>query len=221
MKTNTPVALSLGFSQVTLRADHPTTLRLLSHHYDLHRFVYGIVQPSPRRDRILYRLESRADRFGIPRPAVLIQHSQELNPKLNVDQYRFADLEYTKVNMAIRPGTYRFRLRANPVKSIPSDVKGVRGTRRGLASDEERRDWLVDRFNKHGIEVAAVDVVSEPFVEFPKSGVRGRGNVAIAGVMYNGVVDVHDPERAASIIKNGIGRARGFGYGLISLAPVR
>jgi CRISPR system Cascade subunit CasE len=221
MKVNTPVALSLGFTQVVFRAEHPTVLRLLAHHYDMHRFVYGVVQPSPGIDRILYRVEACPDRFGIPRPAVLIQHSRSLNPKLNADQHRFADLEYKEVNIPIRPGPHRFRLRANPVKSIPSDAKGVRGTRRGLASDEERRDWLVDRFNNHGMEVEAVDVVAEPFVEFAKSGARGRGNVAIAGVMYNGVIDILEPERVAPIIQNGIGRARGFGYGLISLAPVR
>jgi CRISPR system Cascade subunit CasE len=221
MEVVSPVALSLGFSQVVLRAEHPTVLRLLAHHYDMHRFVYGVVQPSPGKERILYRVEARLDQFGIPRPTVLIQHSRTPNLKLSEDQQRFADLESKEVSMVIRPGAYRFRLRANPVKSIPSDTKGVRGTRRGLTSDNERRDWLVCRFHNHGMEVMAVDIVAEPLVEFAKSGARGRGNIAVAGVMYNGVVDIHNPERAASIIKDGIGRARGFGYGLISLAPVR
>lgn len=221
MTVKTPVALSLGFSKVVLRAEHPAVLRLLAHHYDMHRFVYGVIRPSQGKNRVLYRVEARPDRFGVPRPTVLIQHSPTLNPKLNDDQYRFADLEYKEVNITIHPGMYRFRLRANPVKSIPSGTKGVRGTRRALRNDDERRDWLVDRFNKHGIEVVSVDAVAEPFVEFSKSGARGRGNVAIAGVMYDGVVAIRDPERAAPIIKDGIGRARGFGYGLISLAPAR
>lgn len=220
MGISSPVVLSLGFTRVTLRADHPRVLQLLARHYDMHRFVYGLLKPTAGVDRVLYRTEALSDQLGMPTPTVLIQHSSRLKPTLDEGGGRFAKLEHKLAELRINPGLYRFRLRANPVKSVPAKEPGVRGKRRGLSGNDERQSWLTGRFAEHGMDVLSLDFVPEPFVEFSKNGSRSSGKICIASVMYNGIIRIRDPKRTIAIMENGIGRSRGFGYGLVSLAPM-
>ncbi len=221
MGVSTSVVLSLGFTRIWLRAEHPRVLQLIASHYEMHQFVYGLMSPSPGKDRILYRTEVLPDGLGVPIPSILIQHSPKLIPSLDASGRRFSEIESKVADLAIRSGTFRFRLRANPVKSVPSNNRGVRGKRRGLSNDDERKSWLISRFAKNGLEVLSMDFVPEPFVEFERKGSRTTRKIAISGVLYNGIVRVRNPKDAAVVVENGIGRARGFGYGLLSLAPFR
>lgn len=221
MSERVPVVLSLGFTRISLRNEHTRVLQLVARQYEMHRFVYGILKPVAGEDRVLYRTEVLPDRSGLPTLSVLIQHSSRLSPILDAGDQRFASIEHKRVSIEISPGTYRFRLRANPVKAVPHDKPGVRGKRRGLSSDDERKSWLFERFADHGMNIQRLECVPEPFVEFSKNGSRGRGKIAIAGVMYNGIVRIQNPERTAVILENGVGRARAFGYGLVSLASLR
>ena len=46
-----------------------------------------------------------------------------------------------------------------------------------------------------------------------------RSRLTFEGVTFEGVLEVTDPERFAATVRSGIGPAKAYGYGLLSLAP--
>lgn len=52
-----------------------------------------------------------------------------------------------------------------------------------------------------------------------KHGRRGEHRVTLFGVRFDGVGTVTDPEALGTSLRTGIGPAKGFGFGLLSLAP--
>jgi CRISPR system Cascade subunit CasE len=45
-------------------------------------------------------------------------------------------------------------------------------------------------------------------------------DITLTSVQFDGVLDVIDPAWVRTLIRNGIGSAKGFGFGLLSLRPV-
>jgi CRISPR system Cascade subunit CasE len=138
---------------------------------------------------------------------------------------------------------YAFDLRANPVKAlvqhepngIPvlrSNGKWKRGKRVPLIKPEELRSWLVNkgkvrcRDQKTGTDVpGGFRIVEEkpleisPMVEshFRKKGQSGYHG----GVQFRGTLEVTEREKFIETYQSGIGSAKGFGFGLLLLAPIK
>ena len=102
---------------------------------------------------------------------------------------------------------FHFRLRANPT------VKRE-GKRHGLLTEEEQSNWLVRKGGNHGFRLLNVRVVSEPPRE---SREKGR-SMKFASVLFDGQLCVTDPDQFAAAWREGIGSAKGFGFGLLSIA---
>ena len=137
---------------------------------------------------------------------------------------------------------YAFDLRANPVKTIVqrgpngetllrSDGKRKDGKRVPLVKPEELQAWIVHkgqvrcRDKDTGLDVpGGFRVVEEkpleicPMVEsyFRKKGQAGYHG----GVQFRGILEVTDPVKFVETYQSGIGSAKGFGFGLLLLAPV-
>ena len=139
----------------------------------------------------------------------------------------------------------RFRLQANPVWAPKPD--GARnGTRRGLYREAERLDWLRRQGEQHGFALPLIETVLRATDD--KSVVfRGQEHEELSlhlpvcemidlndgkrfalpsqknqfsAARFDGTLAVADAEKFANAIENGIGKARGFGFGLLSVAPV-
>lgn len=132
--------------------------------------------------------------------------------------------DYSPVLDGLRVGSrYSFRLRANPVHSI----------RRGSSRDTKpvahvtvryQEQWLADRAHKHGFavvsgpyDVPSLSVVERGVMRFGKDGGR---KVTIAHATFEGVLEVTDAALLRRALCEGIGRAKAYGCGLITLAPV-
>ena len=50
---------------------------------------------------------------------------------------------------------------------------------------------------------------------------RGSNEVTLSTTMYDGALTVTDADRMRAALCQGIGRAKGFGCGLLTVAPVR
>lgn len=125
---------------------------------------------------------------------------------------------------------YAFDLRANPVKTIvqrgPNGetlfrANGRRkcGKRVPLVKPEELRAWL----DRKGIDGGFRMVEDKPLEITPmvESHFRKKGQVAYhGGVQFRGVLEVTDTARFSETYYAGIGSAKGFGFGLLLLAPV-
>jgi len=137
---------------------------------------------------------------------------------------------------------YAFDLRANPTRCkvkrglngetlLRSDGKRKHGKRVPLVKHDELRAWLIQKGKarcKHkatGLDVpGGFRIVEEkpleisPMVEshFRKKGQSGYHG----GVQFRGTLEVTDRDKFIETYQSGIGGAKGFGFGLLLLAPI-
>ena len=55
---------------------------------------------------------------------------------------------------------------------------------------------------------------------FKRPGGRAKRDLTLFGVRFDGVLAVTDPDALTGAVRQGIGPAKGFGFGLLSLAPL-
>lgn len=141
----------------------------------------------------------------------------------------------------IREGNhFAFRLRANPTKRIAKKDDPLRGKRVELNREEEQIAWLIRKgkerekgisggfelVRKHsiacdtpGTEALHVTVHTERKVRGrKKTGPQGHHTTHLA-VLFEGLLQVTDAEAFRNTLIYGIGSAKAFGFGLLSLAP--
>ncbi|MGI5939727.1 MAG: type I-E CRISPR-associated protein Cas6/Cse3/CasE [Thermoleophilia bacterium] len=130
-----------------------------------------------------------------------------------------------------------FRLRANPTKRVwnPHDV--LRGKRVELQREEEQVAWLARKGQgggpgvSGGFELVCADdeqgSASVPRVSVRCEGKRMGRKKDLAGghitthlsVVFDGLLRVTDDEAFVTTLRGGIGSAKAYGFGLLSLAP--
>ena len=118
---------------------------------------------------------------------------------------------------------YAFSLRANPVKCLvqrnEQGERSRRGKRVPLIRPDELRVWLERKGQQSGFRLVA----EKPLEIGPvvKSHFRKKEHAAChGGVEFRGVIEVTDPPKFKETYQAGVGSAKGFGFGLLLLAPV-
>jgi len=129
---------------------------------------------------------------------------------------------------------YRFRLTANPVRSTrPSDAeRGERGKVFGHVTSAQQEDWLLSRASRLGFTIAETatghDLEGNSTVPLPHFAVthseslsfsRRETRVTLRVATYDGLLEVTDPDAFRHALTHGIGRAKGYGCGLLTIAP--
>lgn len=125
---------------------------------------------------------------------------------------------------------YAFDLRANPTRAVVQretngkpilNAKGKiqRGKRIPLVHNTDLRRWLERKASMGGFRIVdSVPLEIGPMVENYFS---QKGNSAYHGsVQFRGVLEVTNRDTFQKTYQLGIGGAKGFGYGLLLLAPV-
>ncbi|NKY87915.1 type I-E CRISPR-associated protein Cas6/Cse3/CasE [Nocardia veterana] len=148
--------------------------------------------------------------------------------------------KYGELLDILQPGqSWHFRLTANPVRGVPkpfptstaaqgATVGKGRGAPRGLNSAQQL-DWFHRQASRYGFitcecgpnddrqpDVAIVDRHTARFR-------RGNGtanNVTLSMATFEGTLIVTDATLLKSALINGIGRGKGYGCGLLTLAAV-
>lgn len=126
----------------------------------------------------------------------------------------------------------KFRLRANPTRKIKSDGR-KNGQRLGLTTPDEQRAWLErkssDAAHTSGFRLLGFDPIPDPAARQERVSLRTAEEQAVAtvtqnrthiAVLFEGVLEVTDPEQFQHTLRAGIGSAKAFGFGLLSVAPV-
>ncbi len=135
----------------------------------------------------------------------------------NLRGYLNDKVEYKSVTPAIKDGqALRFRLRANP--SVKRDGKRI-----GIYVETERLAWLQRKASKNGFDLLEARVISDgkqKGIKTDKHSEQTHATVHSAAI-FNGVLRVTDSQAFLSALENGIGSAKGFGFGLLSVAPLR
>ncbi|SES04446.1 CRISPR system Cascade subunit CasE [Propionibacterium cyclohexanicum] len=122
---------------------------------------------------------------------------------------------------------WRFRLTANPTVSLKRPGQGgQRGKRHAHVTAGQQLEWLLKRAARYGFTIpldddgqARAQVTGRDVLRFRRGpGATGR-IVTVATATYDGVLEVNDPNLLRAVLTNGIGPAKGYGCGLLTLAP--
>ena len=218
--------------------------REIANRYQLHRTVLGAFSEAlPPDERVLFRLDADA-RSG--RLVLLVQsvHAPDWSRARLTADYMLpgAAPEVKEFHLPHLAGqVLAFRLRANPTvkkathaeepaatpgyvaqarerRSRGEKEPGRNGVRLGLAKEEDQRAWLARKGEQHGFRVLRAHIAPEG-VQVSHSG-RGAGGRRLAqlAVRYEGLLQVTDAELFFQAVREGIGSAKAFGFGLLSLA---
>ncbi len=215
--------------QVRIDARDPDSL-----HKTVMRAFPDDAGPNPRKShQVLHRLEQDRERTvllvqsRVPPATEKWPRGYLLEPSDDLDLAMSALGE----NPAVRPlpidrigdgDRFAFRLKANTTRKIDtktgSDGNKRNGRRVPVRGDEERLAWLQRHAERGGF---SVDPGRLRITEVGPAGGRGKESVVVAGTLFEGILRV---ERAADFhtaLAGGIGPAKAFGFGLLSLARVR
>jgi len=210
--------MSLYLSRLTLNLRSDAVRRDLRDVQQLHRTVMAQFDEragNRAAQQVLFRLDLGRDTA----PRLLIQSGQAPRWALD-DHYALHPPETKNVEAALaaiaRGQRLRFRLRANPTKR-PPDPKRPNAPRLPLTRWDDRVNWLARKFAHAGAKLLEgnLDVVSQPRDIGRTNGHR----VTIWPVLFEGQLTIEDPDSLRHAIVTGIGPARAYGNGLLSVAP--
>ncbi len=170
--------------------------------------------------RVLWRLDSLG-----PSTYVLVQSPSKPDFSHMVDQFgwpssdqRWDTLDYDAFLHKIESGQeWRFRLTANPTRKITENGRKMIAAH---ITAEQQKKWLLDRCESNGFSIPeidndhAFDIVSRKLVDFKREG----KTVSIQFTSYEGVLKVEDAEKLRHSMLNGIGRAKAYGCGMLTVA---
>ena len=134
------------------------------------------------------------------------------------------------IDVLLQPGRkLLFRLRANPTRAIDTKTRpdGTKsnGKRVELRGEEACMGWLHRKAGQHGFRILACRMdagAPDPRrVNGKVEGHKGGSPITVASVLFDGILEVVDAALVREALQTGIGRAKSYGQGLLSLAPTR
>ena len=125
----------------------------------------------------------------------------------------FVTKDYQPFLSSIKAGKiYRFRLTANPVHNVPTEY-GKRGKVFAHVTLEQQMDWLRSKADKLGFALKEFNISTSEFVKFRKN----SRDVTLKLATYDGFLTVKDSDLLIEAMVSGIGRAKAYGAGLLTL----
>ena len=183
-------------------------------HYELHRTLsraFGEERERWREARCLFRVEDAADTDAI---CVLAQSRTAPDwSRIEVARgYLLRPPDTKPIDLHPKEGTrLAFRLRANPTVC-------QEGKRRPIRDEAAQLEWLTRKGDEQGFRPGRAQVTRTELVRFRTA--SGQA-VTLQAVLYEGVLVVTNAEPFRQALEGGVGSAKGFGFGLLSVAPAR
>lgn len=136
--------------------------------------------------------------------------------------------EYSRITTGLQ---LRFRLRANPTKKIsdrnPTEPAAAHGKRVELRREADQLAWLERKASAHGFQLVQVQCATETPVldvrigDAPKQfGRQGERRLSFGVAIFDGLLEVADRDAFQHALDHGIGSAKAFGFGLLSIGQI-
>jgi len=175
--------------------------------------------PDTEPGRMLFRIEDEW-----PRPRILVQTETEaVWPAAFVDfGVLAAPARQKRLELALTVGqVLRFRLLANPTKRLSCGRPGekVDGPRVGLFREADQRAWLERKAVAAGFVPLSFEARSPGTSVSRRNPAKDRARQSHLAVRFDGRLRVRDPGALCEAVRCGIGSAKAYGFGLLSLAP--
>lgn len=232
-------------SRIWMNPLRPKAQLFLRNPHALHAAVLGGLSRQPVDERVLWRLEPdpkhRAELLVLTDSMPSWEHLVEQAgwPAADEPQQLVRDYQ-TLLDRIQRGREFRFRVRANPVSATRQPLKPSatqeklltgerpRGVRVPHRTAAHQLTWFTDRLDKWGFEAVvspesgpAVSLIARDRLVFSKGADTTKHRVVLSTATFDAVVRVTDPAQARDRLLSGVGSAKGYGCGLITLAPMR
>ncbi|MDP3480684.1 MAG: type I-E CRISPR-associated protein Cas6/Cse3/CasE [Desulfoprunum sp.] len=182
--------------------------------YEIHRSLWKLFPEDADADRDFLFRAGLSDRN---RAEILMQSIREPVISSNAAQI----LACKEFPLSLKAGqSLRFMLIANPIKMI-NDESGRKNTegvlkkcRVPLVREDDQRSWIERKLlNAATLESIVIDPI------FPLRFRKGKdGAGKIKAISFQGILKIEEPESMMELVRKGIGPAKAFGCGLLSLA---
>ncbi|SCL73671.1 type I-E CRISPR-associated protein Cas6/Cse3/CasE [Micromonospora peucetia] len=119
---------------------------------------------------------------------------------------------------------WAFRLTANPTRTGRRNQDTPTTQRYGHVTPVQQVEWLTRRTERNGFTVVRQADGELNLVTYNRQVHRftrnhGQRPVTLVTATYDGVLEVNDPTLFRGVLTRGIGHARAYGCGLLTLAP--
>lgn len=245
MKNDIPDSLHL--SRLLLNPRSRRVANELFHPYEMHRTLakafpeeaFTAKDGEEKATVFLFRAEEEDN----ARPFVTVYVQSVLEPDWtkipNRDDYLHDSPESASVSckdimpayQTLRDGqVLSFRLRANPTKRIGKTNADLPGKRVALLREEEQVEWLARKGRGDGTEgtggfelvmnegAPSVTVVPEGKKFGRKTENGQKREMTHNAVLFDGLLQITDADAFRGTLLRGIGSAKAFGFGLLSIA---
>lgn len=190
----------------------------IANRYQLHRTLTAQFKRSTRNQiGLLYRLEPE-DLYTYKPITLLVQ--TQIEPEWDALRNKGLlthDAEVKVFDVHSQIGSqYYFRLFANP--TIRRAKGEWAGKRVELRTEEEWAAWLTRKGKSGGFQILTANATDKGKIISQKFDDDKSQKIQHQAVLFEGALEVNHPDLFTLTITNGIGSAKGFGFGLLSIA---
>ncbi len=215
-------------SQLLLNPQRRASRKLFASAQAMHAAVLSCFAPDVDPGRVLWRLDSQhpSHRLYVLSGAEPdFSHLQESagwasSPGQSASMERLlASLDQQQL--------WAFRLAANPVRRLPLGPAGRRGKLVPHVTVEQQKQWLIHKGPQWGFEVLSKEqeqyqllVSKREHLTFPRKNPlhpTGSDRVTLRRVQFDGVLRIQDADLLRQSLQAGLGRAKSYGCGLLTL----
>lgn len=201
--------------------------RLLASQQRMHAAVLAGFPAADGSQRVLWRVDAephRTDLFIVSGDRPDLSHLVEQAGWPTTATWETRD--YRPLLERLEEGQrWAFRLTANPSRSVPTG-SAQRGTVKAHVTPGQQEQWLLDRAHRLGFGVPTSPHGNHEIVTRNRRTARFRrrsadgalNDVTVAMVTYDGVLEVENADDLRTALTQGIGRAKAYGCGLLTLA---
>ncbi len=229
-------------SQLSLNTRKKDVHRDLASPYEMHRTLLRAFpdQHNGGTGRVMFRVDVSRDE---DRPPIVLVQSEKRPDWTVLEKGGYAQvtgvkelipavsesMSMSRNVMLVRTGDqFRFRLIANP--TVKRQVEGKKnGRREACVTEEQQLAWLARKGEAGGFSLMVSETdagesipacVMIPMGRMTSHRRKDHCNMTHFGVCFNGCLQVTDASQFASTLVSGIGSAKAFGFGLLSIAPM-
>lgn len=208
-------------SRVRIDLSNKAGMMIACDAYAAHQFIFAAFCDQVAA-RPLFRMES-----GITGVSIIVQSRTEPDwdraLRMRDTQAIAETKKYTRPSLEAGRKA-RFFILANVVKTLDdqngrTDADGKpKKVRVPLVHEDQKRAWFADQAQKAGFSVLSSVIEKKESIDTIRPGNTSR--IILAATAFSGILRIDDGDSLWRSVMEGIGHGKGFGLGLLSIAPI-